>query len=33
MAQTETEELVVRKQRRNKDQQEAYEAARCVRCP
>lgn len=31
MQQTETEEMVVRKQRRTKEQQEAYEQARCVR--
>lgn len=30
MAQTETDELIVRKQRRTKDQQEAYDAARWV---
>ena len=30
MQQTETEEMVVRKQRRTKEQQEAYEQARCV---
>lgn len=30
MAQTETDELIVRKQRRTKDQQEAYDAARLV---
>lgn len=30
MQQTETEEMVVREQRRTKEQQEAYEQARCV---